>query len=182
MSVFFLVYFSGSLGHLGCLFEIWASSVGFRSSVPVTGDRFRSPFVTCVPSYWSFLPFSWEKGGRSEFMSERGLMILGSAPRYATTKFKREGIRLLTQHHVERVEEVRGSFLCDLCSMSHMAWGRCVLGTEYWHGIALGHRGFFCHLPLHLPLPRPWHRRPGSITCDLRRLCAYTHDEMRYAK
>lgn len=34
--------------------------------------------------------------------------------RYATSKFKREGIRLLTQHHVQRVEQVSCSYTLAL--------------------------------------------------------------------
>lgn len=36
-----------------------------------------------------------------------GTRTLTADCRYAVSKFKREGIRLLTQHHVERVEAVR---------------------------------------------------------------------------
>lgn len=35
--------------------------------------------------------------------------VLTEYLRWATVKFKREGINILTQHHVERVENVRGS-------------------------------------------------------------------------
>lgn len=55
----------------------------------------------------------------SAFKSERSTKevnfhVLMAMRRYATKKFHREGIRILTRHNVERVERVRHHFILTL--------------------------------------------------------------------
>lgn len=58
------------------------------------------------------------------------LCLTSACDRYATKKFKREGIRLLTLRHVERVEDVSFIMLSSQCNFLTFSQGKMFVKEE----------------------------------------------------